>query len=132
MYKFLEMKKQKAPHLVSSQPCSCSKEVAESYTRVTLSEGWDSVNFMNCNNNARDAAEIEALIKFHASRCELITAGLRRDLFLVVLTGTRGQVHSVRLLTLLSTSKKETAQAGNLTPTSWASVVCHSKGRRMR
>lgn len=54
------MKKNKAPHLASSQPCSCSMEVTESYTRVTLSEGRDSVNFMTCNNSPSDAAGIKS------------------------------------------------------------------------
>lgn len=40
---------------------------------------------MTCNNSPSDAAEIKSmLIKFHASRRVLITAGLRGDLFLVV------------------------------------------------
>lgn len=104
------MKKNKAPHLVSSQPPSCFQEVAESYTRVTLTEGWmgwDLVNFTTHNNSPSDAGEIKALIKFHASRRELITAGLRGDLFPVALTGTGGQVHSARLHILLTTSKME-------------------------
>lgn len=104
------MKKNEAPHLVSSQPCSCFLEVTESYIRVTLTEGWTgqhTINFTICNNSPSDAAEIKALIKFHASRRELITARQRGDLFPVVLTGTGGQVHSMRLQTLLTTSKKE-------------------------
>lgn len=48
------------------------------------------------NNGPTDAAEIKGLIKFHAPRCELIITGPRGDLFPVVLTGTRDQVHSVR------------------------------------
>lgn len=64
-------------------------------------------NFMTCCNSPSEAAEIKVLIKFHASRHALITAGLRVDLFLVVQTGTGGQVLSVQLHTLLTTSKKE-------------------------
>lgn len=104
------MKKNEVPHSVSSQPCSRFLEVAESYIRVTLTEGWtgqDTVNFMICNNSPSDAVEIKALIKFHASGRELITARQRRDLFPAVLTGAWGQVRSLRLQTLLTTSKME-------------------------
>lgn len=64
-------------------------------------------NFTTCYNSPSDAAEIKVLIKFHASRRELITAGPRGDLFSVVLTSTGGRVLSVQLHTLLTTSKKE-------------------------
>lgn len=64
-------------------------------------------NFTACYNSPSDAAEIKVLIKFHASRRELITAGPRGDLFSVVLTSTGGRVLSVQLHTLLTTSKKE-------------------------
>lgn len=48
-------------------------------------------NFTTCYNSPSDAAEIKVLIKFHALRRELITAGPRGDLFLVVLTSTGGR-----------------------------------------
>lgn len=60
-------------------------------------------NFTTCFKSPSDAVEIKVLIKFHASRCELITAELRGDLFSLVLTGLGGRVLSVQLHILLTT-----------------------------
>lgn len=90
--------KSKASHVVGIQPLACSLEVTESCIRVTLTEVCASEVLVNStihNNSQSDVAEIKRLIKFHAPRHELITAGLKGDLFPVVLTGTGGQAHFV-------------------------------------